>query len=162
MKKLLFILMILLLAATMVSAQVLITERIMNQIGMSQEEIKIVLSLQQETQQRIQISNAELGVLKAQLTRELVNEHPDMNKVEKIVEETLHYRLRNEMDTIKLRVNLKEEIGKENWRKILLLRERITQPIEPSLNPGTRPDPTPNPPDNYGSAPAIGPGPGRD
>lgn len=161
MKKLLFILIILMLTAFVVSAQDILTERIMTQIGMSQEQITMVLRLQQEAQQRMQIANAELGVLKAQLTRELVNEHPDMNKVEKILEETLKYRLQNEMDTIKLRVRLKEEVGEENWRKILIVRKRITQSAEQSSNPGTRPDPTPNPPENSGPAPAIGPGSGR-
>ncbi len=153
--------MILLLAATIISAQDFLTEEIMTEIGMNQVQIRTVLKLQLETQQRMQIANAELGVLKAQLTRELVNNNPDMSKVEKIIGNTLKYRLQNEMDTIKLRVRLKEEVGEENWRKILLERKRITQSTAPSSNPGSRPDRTPNPPENYGPAPATGPGPGR-
>ena len=172
MKKLLFILLILLLTATTVIAEDFPTEEIMTEIGMSQAQIKHVLNMQLEIQLSMQMANAELGILRAQLTKELINPNPDMGKIEEIIGNTLEYRIQNEMGSIQLRVRTRELVGEANWREMLLARKRSTQTTKPSSNPEPLPDPTPTPPATAtpkpdptpdppaNTAPTPGPGPG--
>ena len=125
MKKLLFILMILVIAASTVIAQDMFTEKIMTTIGMSEEQIDIILDMKFQAEEQFRINNAEIAIIKGKLTRELLRKQPNMEVVEGFIKETLRWRSLNEIGTIRLRQQLKDFVGSTTYRKMIRFYETL-------------------------------------
>jgi len=135
MKKLLFILIILIITSSALSAVEIFDPQLLTQIGVSAEQIETIQNIQYQSEQKIKMANAEINILKAQLEKLLLQEHPDMEQVKKTIEATLKWRIQSETANVEARVRIREQIGTKNWEKLLTLRKRIlTQQRNQSSN----------------------------
>ncbi len=130
MKKLIFVMMILVITAAAVFAQDIFDPRLLTQIGLSAEEIEEIQEIQFQSEKKIREANVEMNVLKAQLEKLLLDEHPDMDQVRKTIEATLRWRIQTEIANVEARVQIREKIGSENWENLLRLRKKIQQRIQ--------------------------------
>lgn len=130
MKKLLFILIILTLTATVLFAQNMFDPRLLTRVGLSTEEIEELQEIQYQAEKKIREASVEINILKAQLEKLLLNEDPDMNQVRKTIEATLRWRIQTEIANVEARVQIREKMGSENWEKMLKLRKQIIQRVQ--------------------------------
>jgi len=130
MKKLLFILIILVITASTVFAQDMFDPRLLTRVGLSTEEIEEIQEIQYQAEKKIREASVEINILKAQLEKMLLDEHPDMNQVRKTIEATLRWRIQTEIAKVEARVQIREKMGSENWEKMLKLRKQIIQRVQ--------------------------------
>ena len=130
MKKLLFILIILTLTATVLFAQNMFDPRLLTRVGLSTEEIEEIQEIQYQAEKKIREASVEINILKAQLEKLLLNEDPDMNQVRKTIEATLRWRIQTEIANVEARVQIREKMGSENWEKMLKLRKQFIQRVQ--------------------------------
>ena len=150
MKKLYALLLILLMTSVLVSALDIVTEDMLNRLDLPGEQIQQILQIQEKYQKQIKEAALEMNVYKARLEKMLFDENPDMNKVKKLLEESLRWRLQSEMAVIEERVQVRKILGEKKWEEMLRLRKRLierrqmqtqTQPrpsgMQPRSLPGT-------------------------
>ncbi len=130
MKKLLFILIILVITASSVFTQNIFDPRLLTQIGLSTEEIEEIQEIQYQAEKEIREANVEMNILKAQLEKILLNEDPNMQQVRKTIEETLKWRIQTEIANVEARIKIRKKMGSENWEKMLRLKKQIQQRIQ--------------------------------
>ena len=105
-------------------AQIKITEE-------EREEIQDILTSYVTT---IKIPEAELEILQAQLTRELIVDNPDMKRVEELVEESLEWEGKIRIAGIKRELAMKDLLGDRKWA----LMKRTTRLMKGRLTPEQR------------------------
>ncbi len=127
MKKIILVMMILVITASVVFAQDIFDPRLLTQIGLSADEIEGIQEIQFSSEKKIREANVEMNILKAQLEKLLLDEHPDMNQVRKTIEATLKWRVQTEIANVETRVQIREKMGSENWENLLRLKKRIHQ-----------------------------------
>ena len=127
MKKIILVMMILVITASVVFAQDIFDPRLLTQIGLSADEIEGIQEIQFSSEKKIREANVEMNILKAQLEKLLLDEHPDMNQVRKTIEATLKWRVQTEIANVETRVQIREKMGSENWENLLRLKKRIQQ-----------------------------------
>ena len=130
MKKLTFVLMIMVLTAAVLSSQNMIDSRILTQVGLSPEEIQEIQEIQYQAEEKVKEANIEINLLKAQLEKLLFDEDPDMDQVRKTIEATLKWRIQAETANVEARVQIRQKMGSENWGKMLRLRRQILKRIQ--------------------------------
>lgn len=143
MKKLFALLIILLVTAVWVSALEIMTEDQLLELGLSEDQIAQVLEIQNTYRNQIREAALEMNVYKAQLEKMLYSENPDMDKVRKLLEESLKWRLQSEMAAIKERTETRKVLGEEKWQEMLRLRKRLQEQKKIELQNQTRPQPRP-------------------
>lgn len=105
-------------------AQIKLTEE-------EREEIQVILETYITT---IKIPKAELEILHAQLTRELIVDNPDMGRVEELVQESLAWEGKIRVAEIKRELAMKKLLGDRKWA----LMKRTTRIMKERLNPEQR------------------------
>ncbi len=127
MKKLIAVLMIFFAAAVWVSALATYTTEQLAEIGLTQEQIQQILKIQNTYSKKIREAALEMNIYKAQLEKMLFEANPDMEKVKKLLEESLQYRLQSEMAAIQERTQTRQLVGEENFQKLMRLRKRLRE-----------------------------------
>ncbi len=110
-----------------ISAQDLYTETFLGKLGLTQAKIEQILEIQNTTRNQIREAALEMNIFKAQLEKMLYDEHPDMKKVKKLLEESLKYRLQSEMAAIEARVKTRGLMGEKAWGKMLQMKKRVNR-----------------------------------
>jgi len=124
MKKLTLIAAFLLLVVCVTVAQPIDNTEIFKKFGLNDEEIERVMAIQMETERTIQEARIELNLLKAQLEKLLFDIDVEMNSVERLLRQSIDWKLKSELAEIKRRVELRKLFGEERWVKFLQARRR--------------------------------------
>ena len=124
MKRLMFTAAFLLVGVCVISAQPIDSSEILEKLGLNDEEIERVMEIQRETERIIHESKIELNLLKAQLEKLLFNIEVDMKRVERLLRQSIEWKLKAELAEIKRRVELRKLFGEERWAKFLRARAR--------------------------------------
>ena len=124
MKKLTLIAAFLLLVVCVTVAQPIDNTEIFKKFGLNDEEIERVMAIQMETEKIIQEARVELNLLKAQLEKLLFDIDVEMNSVERLLRQSIDWKLKSELAEIKRRVELRKLFGEERWAKFLQARRR--------------------------------------
>ncbi len=124
MKTTAFAAILLLLIVGVASAQPIDNSEILEKFGLNDREIEQVMAIQQETERTIQEARVELNLLKAQLEKLLFSIEVDMNQVEKLLRQSIEWKLKSELAEIRRRVELRKLFGEERWAKFLRARSR--------------------------------------
>ncbi len=146
MKNFIFIMIILALVVSTVSAQDIYDSRLLARIGMSAEEIREIQEIQFRMEQQIRLYNADLNILKAQLEKLLLNENPDMDDVRTTIRKTIQLRSQSEITRVEARVLTRQKMGTQNWENMLKLLTKLRQvqrtqdnaPIQNGVEPNAR------------------------
>ncbi len=158
MKKLFALLLILLMTAVWVSALDIVTEDMLNRLDLTRDQIQQVLQIQKTYQKQIKEAALEMNVYKAQLEKILFDEDPDMNKVKKLLEESLKWRLQSELAAIQERVQTRKILGEEKWEEMLRLRKRLIERRQMQAQTQIQPRPSGMEPRSLPGANKPGPG----
>jgi hypothetical protein len=102
-----------------ISAQDQEANRVLSKLGLSEDQIEKVFEIRTQTERVVRESQIELNILKAQLQKQLFKVNPDMNHVEKILRESMEWKLKIELSQIKARVAIRKLVGEEKWIKYL-------------------------------------------
>ncbi len=133
MKKFPLIAAFLLLVVCVTAAQPIDNTEILKKFGLDDEEIERVMAVQNATERIIQEARVELNLLKAQLEKLLFGIDVDMNRVEKLLRQSIDWKLKSELAEIKRRVEIRKLFGEERWSKFLRARRR--RDARPRQNP---------------------------
>lgn len=134
MKKLIAVLMIFFAAVLWVSALTTYTTEQLAEIGLTQEQIQEIMKIQNTCSKQIREAALGMNVYKAQLEKMLFEANPDMEKVRKLLEESLKYRLQSEMAAIQERTQTRQLVGEENFQKLMRLRKKLREDRKEQLN----------------------------
>ena len=96
-----------------------IGESLLKRIGVTEENIEIILKINEETQLVIREAQLELNLYKAQLERLLFPIDVELDDVEDVLRKSLEWKLKSEFATIASRVQIRKLIGDEKYKKVL-------------------------------------------
>ena len=125
MKKIVLTIMILLITAAAVTSQDFFDPRFLAQLDLTAGEIEDIQDIQFQAERNIHEYNLEMNILKAQLEKLLLKEHPDMDQIRSTIEATLRWRSEIEITNVEARVQIREKMGPDNWEEMLKLQKRI-------------------------------------
>ncbi|MBN2545859.1 MAG: hypothetical protein JXB50_08685, partial [Spirochaetes bacterium] len=90
----------------------------LKKLGLTDIEISQIEDINLKYNREKQQIYAELNLYKAKIEKELVASEVNLNEVEKILKESLEWKLKAEMLEIKKRIEIRKFIGEEKWQKI--------------------------------------------
>ncbi len=97
--------------------------------NLSDEELEQIESIEARTTRERRESESEIAILRAQIERELINEEPDLGRVEELMREVLEWELQIRMGEIRKELEIRGIIGNERWAQFLQSR-RILRQVE--------------------------------
>ena len=92
---------------------------VLKKIGLTDETIEKVIEINNRTQEEIKEAGLELNIFKAQLEKLLFSRDVNLEKVEKLLKDSLEWKLKSEMARIKKRVMIRKLMDEEQWLKLL-------------------------------------------
>ncbi len=113
-----YMIFILLLLALSLNADRMFKADDLKKLGLTEDEIAKIEEINSRyNKEKLQIY-AELNLYKAKVEKELLAAEVNLNEVEKILKESLEWKLKAEMVEIKKRLEMKKLVGDEKWQKI--------------------------------------------
>ena len=103
----------------------------LERLGLSEEQIEEVLEIQQETESETRVARAELDLLRARLTRELVESKPDRQEIRNILRESVEWEYQLRLARVEAELDIREVVGDRTWGRIVQARDRQRQPQGP-------------------------------
>jgi len=104
-------------------AQDIPEEEFLKRLDMDEASFDRLIELNRETQQQAQAAAVEQKILQAQLEKLLLDEDPDMRKVEQLLRESLEWKLKVELARIGRSVEMRKILGEDRWLRFLRLRK---------------------------------------
>ncbi len=95
------------------------TQRGLELIGLTPDEIQQILLLQEEASAGIVRYRADQGIKKAELARLLLDEDPNMRLVERNLREAAEIEVEIRMIEIKREIAIRQIVGAERWARIV-------------------------------------------
>jgi DNA-binding transcriptional MerR regulator len=106
----------------------------LERLGLSEEQIEEVLEIQQETQEETRLARAELDLLRARLTRELVESEPDRQEIRNILRESVEWEYQLRLARVEAELDIREVVGDRTWGRIVQARDRQRGQQAPGRN----------------------------
>lgn len=105
-----------------------LNEQALDRLGVSSEDISIILDLQADFRRLKEESAIEMNVLKAEIARQLYYPDANVRDVEKLLEQASEIRLVQEKAQLRAYLQVRELIGEENWQQLMQqIRNQIRQ-----------------------------------
>jgi len=99
----------------------------LKELGLTDDEIAKLEEINSRyNKEKLQIY-AELNLYKAKVEKELVAAEVNLAEVEKILKESLEWKLKAEMLEIRKRLEMRKLVGDEKWQKITVWFKNIRQ-----------------------------------
>jgi hypothetical protein len=130
------VLALLLLTTVVVSAQRFDNPQIYERLELSTRQIERIEEVQRREDRVVREAQAELNVYKAQLERLLIDVEVDLRQAEKILRDTMEWKLKSEMAEIRRRVEVRKIMGEENWEEFLRMMRALRSRSERLPTPG--------------------------
>lgn len=83
----------------------------LTRLGVANAEISRIIDIQMQTRTQVRRAQLELNVLKAQLDQALFPVNVDMNKVQRLLEQSLNWKMKAELARIRERVEIRKILG---------------------------------------------------
>ncbi len=96
----------------------------LQKLGLSEDEIRKVTDIEITSEQAKKEAQLELNILRAQLEKLLAGADPDMKQVEKLLRDSVEWKVKVELAEINKRVQIRKLIGEEKWRKLVNFLEK--------------------------------------
>jgi hypothetical protein len=87
------------------------TRKYLHNIGVSDADITKIFQTEYQTQYQVREAQLELNVLKAELEKTLFPVNADMHEVQRLLSESLQWKLKSELATINARVEIRKLLG---------------------------------------------------
>jgi hypothetical protein len=92
---------------------------VLKKFGLDDQEIERIMQIQAEADRTIGEARVELNLLKAQLEKLLFDVNVEMREVEKLLRDSMEWKIKAELAEIRRRVELRKIFGEERWPKFL-------------------------------------------
>ena len=102
-----------------VATQALTQNMLMEQLGLSEEEAGKILALQEQYRLSKEQTTLELNILKAQIAQKLYYADADTAEVNRLLEKASNLRLAQEKAQVQAYQQIRNELGEENWTKLM-------------------------------------------
>lgn len=128
--------LVLVIVATTAFAQQASDARVYNErglqlLGLSPDEIRQVLRIQNEAAEEIRRHRADQEIKKAELARLLLDENPNMRLIERNLRDSADIEVDIRMVEIRREIEIRGVIGTERWARLVqALRERSRETAE--------------------------------
>ena len=97
----------------------------LKKLDLTDQQIEEIKDIQSDMDRKIEEARIELKIQKAMLEKLLFADKVDMDKVEKILKDSLEWQMQIELSEITKRIKTKEIMGAEKWEKFMsFLRKR--------------------------------------
>jgi len=113
-----YMIFILMLLALSINADRMFKADDLKKLGLTEDEIAKIEEINSRYNKEKLLIYAELNLYKAKVEKELLAAEVNLNEVEKILKESLEWKLKAEMVEIKKRLEMKKLVGDEKWQKI--------------------------------------------
>ncbi len=127
MKRLLIGVLVLVIGLSTAGAQEATDASFLERLGLEQQEIEQVLAVQAEAEQQTRLARAELDLLRARLTRELVEENPDRDEIRGILRETVEWEYELRLARVETELSIRAIVGDRTWSRMVEARRRMEQ-----------------------------------
>ena len=107
------------LVAGLAAAQTIYSQRLLETLGLAEEEIEQIVELERRTQLELRRHEADLEIRKAELARLLLDEDPNMRQVERNLRETAAVEVEIRLLEIERELAIREVVGTERWTRIV-------------------------------------------
>lgn len=97
----------------------LYTERGLEMLGLSTEEIDQIMQIQEDSADQIRRHQADLQIKKAELARLLLEDDPNMRLVERNLRESAEIEVEMRLVEIKREYAVREIVGTDQWARIM-------------------------------------------
>jgi hypothetical protein len=98
----------------------------LTKLGLSEAEIRQVTDIELESEQAKKQAQLELNILKAQLEKLLADPDPDMKQVEKLLRDSVEWKVKSELAEINKRVQVRKILGEGKWKKLVNFLQKKT------------------------------------
>lgn len=99
----------------------------LERLDVSEDELSSITETQEKYSASRRIPQAEIEVLRAQISRELLADQPDLRDVENLIRESLEYELEIRMAQIIRELEMQEILGPRRWALMKQLSRQFRQ-----------------------------------
>ncbi|AHC13620.1 hypothetical protein [Salinispira pacifica] len=99
----------------------------LERLGITEDELSTITEIQQEYADSRNIPMAEIEILRARVSRELLADEPDLREVENLIRESLDYELEIRMAEIVRELGMQQVLGPRRWALIKQLNRQLRQ-----------------------------------
>jgi len=117
-----------------VATQALTQNMLMEQLGLSEGEAGEILALQEQLRLRKEQTTLELNIIKAQIAQKLYYADANSNEVGRLLEKASELRLGQEKAQVDAYLQIRNELGEENWTKLMQRTREIIRNRELTQN----------------------------
>lgn len=93
--------------------------QLFERLGLSEQQTNSIQQILGREDKVSREAQAELNVLKAQLEKLLLEAEPDMRQVERLLQSSIEWKLKNEMAEIRRRVEIRKVLGEQKWEQLV-------------------------------------------
>ncbi len=90
----------------------------LERLRFSEEEIEAINEVQNRFVESRRIPTAELEVLRAQISREMVEQNPDLEEIEDLIRQGIEFEIQLRMAEIRRGIELQEILGQRRWAQM--------------------------------------------
>ena len=124
MKKLIFIVVLGLLAGGFSYGQDWDNPEALGRLGLDQGQVEKIREIFEQTEREIREARVEIDVLRAQLRKLLFEEQVNMREVERLLRQSLDWELKERMAQIRRQVELRQLLGDAKYARMTQAEER--------------------------------------
>ena len=117
-----------------------LNQNMLMDLDMTEAETGEILALQEQFRLRKEQTALELNIIKAQIAQKLYYPDANSNEVNRLLEKASDLRLEQEKAQVQAYLQIRNQIGEENWSELLLRARNIIRNRE-RVQPETRNDP---------------------
>jgi len=128
-KKLIFIVVLGLLAGGFSYGQDWDNPAVLGHLDLDQGQVEKIREIFEQTEREIREARLEIDVLRAQLRKQLFEEQVNMREVERLLRQSLEWELKERMAQIRRQVELRQLLGDAKYARMTqaVERRRLTQ-----------------------------------
>jgi hypothetical protein len=119
MRRALLLLLLIWIPVSVSFAQDVYAPRLLESLGLDQSQIEEIQKIQSDTASSLRRFQADQAIKKAELARLLLEESPDLRKVEQNLRDTAEIEVQMRMVEIKREIQIRSIVGVEEWTRLL-------------------------------------------
>ncbi len=131
MKQLLAVMVVLVIAVGAVTGQEEETP-FLERLGLSEQQVGEVLEIQALAEEDTRVARAELDLLRARLTRELVEPEPNRVEIREILRESVEWEYQLRLTRVEAELDIRQVVGDRTWGRMVEARERADRARGPA------------------------------
>ncbi len=98
---------------------------LLRDIGLEENQIEQILEIEEQARQEMRIAQAELQLLRASLTRELLESPPDRQRIREILRDSVEWEYQLHLTRVERELDIRAIVGDSTWGRLVQARGRM-------------------------------------